>query len=315
MTKRLFADFRSTRQSDCVLFRNLLFGGSRPSKTLLSFNNKRKHFFLLGTTPQSPIPTMMQTTTTNTDHEATSTSKMRQQPQHQIRLGISLDGTLGLRETTEQVYRMKTVEKVDIYVDKSFRKGTSEEFASLMEAIGSLPKIISLQIRSSSFSGHWAQLPFSTLETVIESSKHSLKYLHLSQVDFTFPQDEECSCPLTELARLMEYNTNLKEVRINYGGFKISRSALHALMHMLQYKNYSLETLDFDCRTLRYISKQRRERMQFYLTLNRSGLRQKLLDPKANATSREWVDAVISNREQSSMVFYLLSNNPSMICV
>jgi hypothetical protein len=241
----------------------------------------------------------------------------------QIRMAISLEGTTDLMETAKRLghNNMSSVEKVELYVERSFRGGSTPEFLIFMEAIGSLPKMIALRIRASSFpqgsdSIDWAQLPFSALKNLMaltcRRSTPSLKYLHLCHVDWTMPND---LCPVQGLANLMEQNTHLKELRLHYGGNrKISVKSQQALVHMLQYKNFSLQALDFDCRTLRQIPVSRRKKMRFYLALNQTGLRQKLLDPTANPNTQDWEEAIISNREKFSMVFYLLSQNPAILC-
>lgn len=235
----------------------------------------------------------------------------------QIRVGISLEETTNLSETAKRLGSMSSVEKVELYVERSFQGGGTPEFVIFMEAIGSLPKMISLRIRASSYQGggdDWVQLPFSALQVALQCrrSSPSLKSLHLCCIDWTMPND---ICPVHGLAILMAQNTHLKELRLNLGGVrKISIESQQALVHMLQYKNFSLHVLDFDCRTLRQIPASRRKKLQFYLTLNQTGLRQKLLDPNANPTTQEWEDAIIANREQSSTVFYLLSHNPAILC-
>jgi hypothetical protein len=230
----------------------------------------------------------------------------------QIRVGIALDRTTDLLETAKRLRSMSSVEKVELYVEHSFQGGNTPEFVVFMEAIGSLPKIISLRIRAGQDRG-CVQLPFSALQVVLtcQCSSQSLKYLHLFQIDWTMPNH---LCPVHGLANLMAHNNHLKEVHINLEGVrKISVRSQQALVHMVQYKNFSLRVFVVYSRTLRHFPVSIRKTMRFYLALNQNGLRQKLLDPNANPSTQQWVDAIIANREQSSIVFYLLSHNPTII--
>ena len=73
-------------------------------------------------------------------------------------------------------------------------------------------------------------------------------------------------------------------------------------------EQYTLQTL-----TLEYRNQEKRpltDKMQFYLDLNRAG-RYELL--AGNPRQQDWVDAVVSNREDTSIVFFFLSRNPALI--
>lgn len=226
----------------------------------------------------------------------------------QISAGVCLDGEANLQAIAERLRFMANVEKVEVHVERSFCKSEGKEFACLVQAILSLPKISKLRLGSSSImEGPLPKLPFSVVEALLKSG---LKCLHLSHMDFGFP---EPSCFILALSKRMEDNTTLKELRINFGRpCKIPRSSQKAMLEVLQHKNYSLETLEFDycCQ----LASSTRKRMDFYLSLNRDGIRQSLF--KAELTTlQQWKDAIISHRDQSSTVYYLLSNNPTMICV
>ena len=254
----------------------------------------------------------------------------------QVRVGISLDSTTDLQELQGQMQCLAALEHVDIYVERSFVESAkslvlSEDFGRLMKTIGSLPKLQWLRIRSSSISGQWVAIPFSALDTLLKTSQ-SLKYLHLSYVEFIVPDDEihgssnnsrnngngnnvtASKCPLMAIATLMKDNTTVQELRLTYGGFQQkSTESQQALLRMLQYHNFTLECLEFDRRTLRQISPGYKKELAFWLALNQKGLRQRLLDPNSNPTEKDWQDAVVDNRKKTGVVYYLLCNNPTVL--
>ncbi|CAB9509555.1 expressed unknown protein [Seminavis robusta] len=257
--------------------------------------------------------------------------RTRLEQQFHVMVSLEGDDADDLVETTRRLRGMKNLEKADLLVAQSFTGGNSLEFQELIKAMASLPHLRSLTIRSStSFRGGWVQLPFSVLQTIVP--KTSLKCLFLSFVDFvvtTKNKDDNCKCPVYGLVQLLssqQQDSNnhhhhhqpqhqLKEVRWNLGGCrKLSRKTQHAILNMLQHHNFTLEVFAFDEKTKRQIPTYKLQKIHFYLTLNQAGIRQRLMDPTAQPNQHDWEEALIDNRLHSSTVFYLLSNNPTLVC-
>jgi hypothetical protein len=247
--------------------------------------------------------------TTESQSQETRERLQQAQLKRQFRAGLSLDHDTDLKETTRRVRLMANVEKLDVYVDHSFRHEDSHEF---FVAIGSLPKLSTVRLRSNLYVGPSAKIPVSALQALLEN--RNLRSLHLHHVELSLPEEAEDPCSLIAIAKLMEENNSLKELRINSGITKIPRDSQQAFFDMLRYKNFSLEILEFDDPSVRKIPYGKRKQMNFYLDLNRTGIRRNLLHAESDVTSQQWKDAVISNRNQSSVCYYLLSHNPAIIC-
>ena len=247
----------------------------------------------------------------------------------QIRVGISLDNTTNLKELQGQIIGMLALEKMDIYIEDSFQRhvgygnNTSEgisweedSLGRLVEAIASLPKLQWLRIRSSSMAvmsrGQWAALPFSVLATLVKRCP-SLKYLLLNHIDFVGMVPNEKGCWVEGLALLLQDNTTIEELRIDHRFRKVSQPGQQALLTMLQYHNFTLECLELDKATLRHISPGFKKDVAFWLAMNQKGLRETLLSPTRTTRHEDWRDAIMDHRKKTSVIYYLLSNNPTLL--
>lgn len=253
---------------------------------------------------------------TEADDKKNEKMKELQRWQSQVRAGISLDSTTDFDGMHEQVSRMAVLENMDIYLEHSFDGSSESNTVSLnrlMKTIGSLPKLRWLRIRSSSLSGgQCMEFPYAALEICLKTST-ALKYLHLSYIEF-IGHNQQCQCPFQAIASLMKDNSTIDELRLKYGGFqKISTESQQLLLSMLQYHNFTLECLDLDARTLRQVSTKRKKELAFWLALNQKGTRKRLLDPMSNPTQEQWQDVVIDHRKRTSVVYYLLSHNPTLL--
>ena len=254
----------------------------------------------------------------------------------QIRVGISLDSTTNLEELQGQIKGMLALEKMDIYVEDSFKRhlgycnaisakeGVSLEedsLARLTETIASLPKLQWLRIRSSSIAvtsrGVCSALPFSVLATLVKRCP-SLKYLLLNHIDFvgipgSCKNKNEACCWVEGLALLLEDNTKIEELRIDHRFRKVSQQGQQSLLKMLQYHNFTLECLELDKPTLRHVSPDFKKNVAFWLAMNQKGLREALLSSTRTTRHEDWRDAIMNHRKKTSVIYYLLSNNPSML--
>lgn len=271
------------------------------------------------------------------DQQQKQQEKQEQRLASQIRLGISLDSMTDLDELRGQIQGMIALEKIDIYVEESFKRHpsrhsrnsnidtTDEErllednpLGRIAETIASLPNLNWLRIRSSSMvlmsRGKWAALPFSVLETLVKRCP-ALKYLLLHHIDFVRVDhtNEANSCWMEALACLLQDNNTIEELRIDHRFRKVSQAGQQALLTMLQYHNFTLECLDLDKPSLRHVSPLFKKEVAFWLAMNRKGLRRRLLSPMARTRPEEWRDAIVEQRKRTSVIYYLLSNNPTLL--
>ena len=133
---------------------------------------------------------------TNSDVcHSSSSIKMSERTRQQIRLGISLDVAADLAATSERLCDMSSVEEVDLYVENGFLGGYSAEFMDLMETIVLLPSLRSLHLRCSALLRGGARLPFAALQVLLRPSS-GLRYLHLSNINWTIPSGTGTTCLL-----------------------------------------------------------------------------------------------------------------------
>lgn len=119
-----------------------------------------------------------------------------------------------------------------------------------------------------------------------------------------------------DLISALEVNESVKKLSVTTKGYnqynKLSPETLEALIEMLRHKNVTLESIDFHRKTAHFIPRERRKQLQFYLSLNKSGLRRKLL--QGPTKPKEWVDALASGLiTDVATVHYLLKNQPAII--
>lgn len=114
------------------------------------------------------------------------------------------------------------------------------------------------------------------------------------------------------LLKVLEHCNNLKRLCIKVKrNQKVSSSFQHAVIQIVQNKNFTLESLEMDQYTMLKIPQKLRRQLRFYLSLNRTGLRHLLL--QQSSTSPQWVDAITAHKYDTSIIYYLLSNHPTII--
>jgi hypothetical protein len=123
----------------------------------------------------------------------------------------------------------------------------------------------------------------------------SLEYLDLQFQDFESP---------VEIALALVHNTTLRHFFVHGNLTSISQQTFaRAIQH-----NYYLKSLELMNGSVHLAE------IRFYLSMNTLGRAQLLLEGTNNmSNSHEWVDKLISQRDNVSALFYLLSMNP-LLC-
>jgi hypothetical protein len=136
-----------------------------------------------------------------------------------------------------------------------------------------------------------------------------------------FPLEEldlgrsESGTSLMPLALGLRKNTKLRWLRLRYRGLLSppSDKEMDAFLVLLESHNFTLEILDVfgsDRRHKDY------DKLQFFLKLNRDHQRKRLMGPgEPHVNQEEWINVINSAKEDVSVVFYYLSQNPSLLNV
>jgi hypothetical protein len=117
-------------------------------------------------------------------------------------------------------------------------------------------------------------------------------------------QNNNKECGIVDLAKALEFNSTLTVLEL-HGRSEIGKWIEEAFLEMMK-TNYALRTLKLfnDDSFLKL-------EIDFYLKLNRAG-RDKLLQ-NANSTRNQWMEAIVTVRDDLSCLFYFLSVNP-LLC-
>jgi hypothetical protein len=108
---------------------------------------------------------------------------------------------------------------------------------------------------------------------------------------------------LVHLAKSLSVNTTLKKVEIAVSN-KIGQQGMDALTEML-VKNYELERLVVDSN-----EKSIKSKIEYYMRLNAVGRGQLINSGQANRV--EWVNMLVSVRDDLDCLFYFVSMNPTL---
>jgi len=142
-----------------------------------------------------------------------------------------------------------------------------------------------------------------------------------ARMDSTMKQGQTSTNPETRLALIanaLRSNEALRHFSFRLmGGLPAGMSGIHRENILMdpfrnvvsQGEQYVLETLSIEFGNKGPIPLTKD--IQFYLDLNRAGRRQLLL---GNPTQRDWLDVVIANQSDVSIVFFFLSRNPLVCC-
>lgn len=110
--------------------------------------------------------------------------------------------------------------------------------------------------------------------------------------------------PLQPLVDALQLNRTLKSLKIYVGTREpVAKEVSQSFLDMLE-TNYSLEELEL------YTIPCHDARIKFLLKLNVAG-RGRLIENNT-ATAKDWVDSIVKHSQDESVVFYLMSKNPSL---
>ena len=120
---------------------------------------------------------------------------------------------------------------------------------------------------------------------------------------------------MRHLISALEVNSTLTELTFIFRGWDrfFSNGIQDALVAMLEEKNFSLLSVNFDLASYPEVrNRQTEDMMEYYLSLNRFGRKALLENP--TTTSREmWVSTLATASKSLDALFYFLSLNPTLV--
>ena len=127
--------------------------------------------------------------------------------------------------------------------------------------------------------------------------------LNSSLTSLYMPCSKFTDVGLVQLAESLSVNTTLKKVEISVSN-KIGQQGIAALTEMLD-KNYELERLVVDSS-----EKSIKSKIEYYMRLNAVGRGPLINSGQANRV--EWVNMLVSVRDDLDCLFYFISTNPTL---
>lgn len=148
-------------------------------------------------------------------------------------------------------------------------------------------------------------LPCPTEDLTVESCAAISRALQVNKtlVTLNLPRSNLCDDGLLHIAQGLTVNTTLKKIEVGVSK-SIGEKGTDALTAMLE-KNYELERL-----VVSSAENNIKEKVEYYMRLNEVGRGTLLRDGKA--TREQWVEMLISVRDDLDCLFYFTTVNPSI---
>lgn len=131
------------------------------------------------------------------------------------------------------------------------------------------------------------------------------------RLDYKVPDDQLLDDNIvSELMSIVQNSSSLKSLSLPPYG--LSKSSQDSIISMLK-SNIVLEQLEYWFRIGNLYFPDTNEMIDYYLKLNRSGVRELQAHDNTTSLSQNFINALISHNEDIDVVYHMFNTNPSII--